>query len=163
PHLWVPCQSTAAIGAAAEGEEAAMPQAKSGSEEVRPFRIDVPEADLDELRDRLAKTRWPDELPDAGWSYGVPLAEVKELAAEWDAARMARAWDELTGRLGYERYGAHGGDIGALISREMGILKPPGLVGVHVLQIFAFPSGEPGEMDDLSDDDREALGIAKAF
>jgi len=67
------------------------------------------------------------------------------------------------GRLGYQRYASHGGDIGALISRELGILKLPGLVGVHVLQIFAFPAGEPGEMDDLSDDDREALAIAKAF
>jgi pimeloyl-ACP methyl ester carboxylesterase len=238
-----------------------MTEAKGTDEEVRPFRIEVPEADLNDLRNRLARTRWPDELPNAGWDYGVPLGAVKELAeywrtgydwraqearlnafpqfrttidganvhfmhvrspeagalplilthgwpgsiaeyldviepltdprahggdpadafdvvvpsipgygfsgpttdTEWDATRMARAWDELMGRLGYQRYASHGGDIGALISRELGILKLPGLVGVHVLQIFAFPAGEPGEMDDLSDDDREALAIAKAF
>ena len=50
---------------------------------IRPFRIDVPQADLDDLRDRLARTRWPDELPGVGWSRGVPLAYLKELAAYW--------------------------------------------------------------------------------
>jgi len=51
--------------------------------EIRPFRIEVPQAALDDLRDRLARTRWPDELPGAGWSYGVPLGYGKELAAYW--------------------------------------------------------------------------------
>jgi hypothetical protein len=40
---------------------------------IRPFRIDVAEADLIELRNRLASTRWPDELTGAGWRYGVPV------------------------------------------------------------------------------------------
>ena len=66
-------------------------------------------------------------------------------------------------RLGYGRYGAHGGDVGAAVSRELGILKPGGLVGVHVLQIFAFPSGDPAEMQDLSEYDQEALGILSGF
>ena len=47
--------------------------AMTSDAEIRPFRIDVPQADLDDLRDRLARTRWPDELPDLGWSRGVPL------------------------------------------------------------------------------------------
>ena len=51
--------------------------------EIRPFRIDIPQADLDDLRDRLARTRWPDELPGVGWSRGVPLAYLKELAEHW--------------------------------------------------------------------------------
>lgn len=50
---------------------------------IRPFRVSVPEDALDDLRSRLARTRWPDELPDAGWSYGVPLARVRELAEHW--------------------------------------------------------------------------------
>ena len=50
---------------------------------VRPFRVDVPQADLDDLHDRLARTRWPDELPGAGWDYGIPLGYVKELAEYW--------------------------------------------------------------------------------
>ena len=40
---------------------------------IQPFRIDIPQADLDDLRDRLARTRWPDELPGTGWDYGIPL------------------------------------------------------------------------------------------
>ena len=48
-----------------------------------PFLIDIPQADLDDLRDRLARTRWPDELPDVGWSRGVPLGHLKELADYW--------------------------------------------------------------------------------
>ena len=41
--------------------------------EIRPFTIDVPQADLDDLRERLERTRFPDELPGVGWSYGVGL------------------------------------------------------------------------------------------
>ena len=48
--------------------------------QITPFRIDIPQADLDDLHERLARTRWPDELPGVGWDYGVPLAYVKELA-----------------------------------------------------------------------------------
>ena len=48
-----------------------------------PFLIDIPQADLDDLGDRLARTRWPDELPDVGWSRGVPLGYLKELADYW--------------------------------------------------------------------------------
>jgi epoxide hydrolase len=47
------------------------------------YRIDIPDSALDDLRERLARTRWPDELPGADWSYGVPLARVRELAAYW--------------------------------------------------------------------------------
>jgi pimeloyl-ACP methyl ester carboxylesterase len=51
--------------------------------EIRPFRIDIPQADLDDLRDRLHRTRWPDELPGVDWTRGVPLGYLKELAAYW--------------------------------------------------------------------------------
>ncbi|WP_405085399.1 epoxide hydrolase N-terminal domain-containing protein [Microbispora sp. NBC_01389] len=47
---------------------------------IEPFRIDIPQADLDDLADRLARTRWPDEIAGAGWNYGFPLARLKELA-----------------------------------------------------------------------------------
>jgi pimeloyl-ACP methyl ester carboxylesterase len=50
---------------------------------IRPFRIDIPQADLDDLRERLASTRWPDELPGVGWGRGVPLGYLKELAECW--------------------------------------------------------------------------------
>jgi epoxide hydrolase len=50
---------------------------------IRPFRIDIPQADLDDLRQRLARTRWPDELPGIGWSRGVPVDYLKQLAGYW--------------------------------------------------------------------------------
>ncbi|MGW1681731.1 epoxide hydrolase family protein [Saccharopolyspora sp. NPDC002376] len=50
---------------------------------IRPFRIDVPHAQLDDLRGRLANTRWPDELPGVGWSRGVPVDYLKELVEYW--------------------------------------------------------------------------------
>ena len=225
------------------------------SEQITAFRVDIPQADLDDLAARLAATRWPDEVTGAGTSYGMPLAVVKRLAQRWasgydwrahearlnefpqyttfidgqnihflhvrsaepgavpllllhgwpatawefarmigpltdprghggdpsrafhvvvpslpgygfsgpttepgwDSARMARAFAALMARLGYERWGAAGGDAGALVGRELGILAPPGLIGVHLLQIFAFPSGDPAEMASLSDADRGSL------
>jgi pimeloyl-ACP methyl ester carboxylesterase len=231
------------------------------SEEIRPFRIDVSDAELEDLRERLARTRWPDELPGVGWSYGVALDYVKEMAQHWrtsfdwrkqeavlnefpqftttidgtnvhflhvrspepnamplilthgwpgsvaefldvigpltdprshggdagdafdlvipsipgfgfsgptretgwDSARIAKAWDALMNRLGYERYGAHGGDAGALVTRELGILKPAGLVGVHLLQIFAFPSGDPEEMAKMDEFEKRGMEILANF
>jgi epoxide hydrolase len=225
------------------------------SQQITPFRIDIPQADLDDLAARLAATRWPDEVTGAGTSYGMPLAVVKRLAERWhsgydwrahearlnefpqymtaidgqdihflhvrsaepgavpllllhgwpgsvlefaamigpltdprahggdparafhvvvpslpgygfsgpttepgwDSARMARAFAALMARLGYERWGAVGGDAGALVGRELGILAPDGLIGVHLLQIFAFPSGDPAEMARLSEADRASL------
>jgi epoxide hydrolase len=231
------------------------------ADEVRPFRIDISDAELEDLRDRLARTRWPDELPGVGWSYGVALDYVKDMTEHWrssfdwrkqeavlnefpqfttmidftnvhflhvrspepnalplilthgwpgsvaefldvigplsdprshggdaadafdlvipsipgygfsgptndtgwDSARIAKAWDALMKRLGYERYGAHGGDAGALITRELGILKPDGLVGVHVLQIFAFPSGDPEEMARMDEFEKDGMKNLENF
>jgi hypothetical protein len=46
---------------------------------VQPFQVSIPKADLEDLQERLARTRWPDELPGVGWSRGVPLGHLKEL------------------------------------------------------------------------------------
>ena len=215
---------------------------------IRPFRIDIAQSELDELYDRLDRVRWPDELPGAGWAYGVPLAYLRELvrywrheydwrAAEarlnawpqftttidgtgvhfahirspepdatpliithgwpgsivefadvagplsdprayggdpadafhlvipgipgfgfsgptreagWEFKRVAGAFAELMGRLGYRRYGAQGGDWGAVISRELGRTRPDQIIGVHLNLIpGAGASAEPAE-DELS-------------
>jgi epoxide hydrolase len=50
---------------------------------ITPFRVDVPQADIDDLRDRLARTRWPDALPGDDWSTGVPVAYLRDLAEYW--------------------------------------------------------------------------------
>jgi pimeloyl-ACP methyl ester carboxylesterase len=50
---------------------------------VRPFRIHVPDADLEDLRERLARTRWPDAVEGAGWDYGTDLDYLRELVEYW--------------------------------------------------------------------------------
>ena len=50
---------------------------------IEPFRLDVPESELDDLRRRLDLVRWPAELPGAEWSRGVPLAYLQDLVAYW--------------------------------------------------------------------------------
>ncbi|TCC10109.1 epoxide hydrolase family protein [Kribbella soli] len=51
--------------------------------QISPFRIDVPQAELDDLRARLAGTRWPRELPGLGWSRGVPTEYLRRIAEYW--------------------------------------------------------------------------------
>ncbi len=197
---------------------------------IQSFRIAIAQADLDDLHERLARTRWPDELPGVGWSRGVPLGSLKELAEYWrtgydwrtweaklnafpqftttideqtihflhvrspepdalplilthgwpgsvvefldvigpltdprahggdpadafhvvipsipgfafsgptheegwNTTRVARAWAELMRRLGYERYGVQGTDMGALIAPDLGRSDPDHVIGVHV-------------------------------
>ncbi|CAM3452855.1 MULTISPECIES: epoxide hydrolase family protein [Saccharibacillus] len=50
---------------------------------VQPYRIDIPQSDLDDLQQRLSHTRWPEEAPGGGWNYGVPLSYMRELADYW--------------------------------------------------------------------------------
>jgi hypothetical protein len=235
--------------------------ASPAATELRPYRVDIPEADLEDLAARLAQTRFPDELSDVGWSYGVPLGYVRELVDHWsnrydwrahearinehpqfvatidgervhflhvrspepdalpliathgwpmsvveyldligpltdprahggnpadafhlvvpsipgvgfsgptrqpgwDSRRVARAWVQLMGRLGYERYGAHGNDAGSQISPEVGRNDPERVVGVHVTQLFSFPSGDPSEFADMTEEDMAAMKFLEEF
>ncbi|MFD3869317.1 epoxide hydrolase family protein [Streptomyces sp. NPDC058623] len=50
---------------------------------IHPYRIDIAQEELDDLRDRLARTRWGSEIPGVGWSRGVPTDYLKDLAAYW--------------------------------------------------------------------------------
>src|SRR5215207_9656012 len=60
-----------------------MSASTTTSTELRPYRVEIPQADLDDLADRLARTRFPDELPGVDWSYGVPMDYVRELVDYW--------------------------------------------------------------------------------
>ena len=66
-------------------------QSTTTSKSIEPFRIDVPQADLDDLSARLAATRWPGEVNGAGTSYGMPLAVVQRLAERWRSGYDWRA------------------------------------------------------------------------
>ena len=219
---------------------------------LRPYRVEIPQADLDDLRDRLARTRWTSVVDGADGEYGTALSRVRRLAeywrdgfdwrafearlnahpqflteidgqdihflnvksdapngtalllthgwpgsqAEyldviepltaagydlvipsipgygfagpttekgWNLHRTARAWVELMARLGYERYGAVGNDGGSMISPEVGRLDPDHCVGVHVTQLFSFPSGDPAEMAELTDEEKKAVETLQWF
>jgi epoxide hydrolase len=220
---------------------------------VEPFRIDVPEAELDDLRGRLNAARWPERETVEDWSQGVPLEYMKELCAYWaggydwrvtearlnalpqfrteidglgihflhvrsphpdalplvmthgwpgsiieflnvigplaeptahggDAAdafhivcpslpgygfsdkprhpgwgveRIANAWAALMLELGYERYGAQGGDWGTSVSATIGARHREHVAGVHLMPPLAPP--DPGTFDDLTEAERAAL------
>ena len=50
---------------------------------IQPYTISVPDSELQHLKEKLAGADFPDELDEAGWDYGAPLADVKRLAAYW--------------------------------------------------------------------------------
>jgi pimeloyl-ACP methyl ester carboxylesterase len=93
-----------------------------------------------------------------GFGFSGPTQE-----AGWNNARIAKAWAELMRRLGYERYGAAGNDGGAMISPEVGRVDPEHVVGVHVSQVYSFPSGDPSELEGLSEDDQKAVETLNWF
>ncbi|WP_106816198.1 epoxide hydrolase family protein [Microbacterium timonense] len=227
----------------------------TASAEIRPFRVDVAQSALDDLADRLARTRLPQPAPGDQWESGTPNGYLTEALAQWrdgfdwrraearmnevphftteidgqtfhfihvrsphpdatplllahtypgsfvdyldmigplvdpvahggraedafdvivpDApgfgfsqpvteagwttARVAGAYDTLMRRLGYTSYGIHGSDNGAMIARELGLLGPDGFLGLHVLQLFSFPSGDPAEFEKLEPQDYAGL------
>ncbi len=243
-----PARTTADAGAATEAR-------------IRPYRISVPQADLDDLHERLARTRWARDLPGAGWERGVPTAYLRELAGYWadeydwraheaalnahaqfittidgasvqflhvrsahpDATpllllhgwpgsivefldligpltdpaahggdpadafhlvipslpgygfsgpltgtgwtdgRTAAALAELMGRLGYDRFGVQGGDVGAFIGPLLGRMAPGRVIGVHVNALVTFPSGDPAEMAALTEAERTRLAAMEKW
>src|SRR6202011_3627355 len=66
-------------------EDSAMNTATPASTEtlIEEFRVDVPQAAVDDLAERLGRTRWPAALPGAAWERGVPVDYLRELAAYW--------------------------------------------------------------------------------
>jgi pimeloyl-ACP methyl ester carboxylesterase len=87
----------------------------------------------------------------------------KPTTTGWDAAHIARAWAVLMKRLGYTRFVAQGGDWGAIVVDQMGLLAPPELLGIHTNMPGIFPNdidqaafaGKPAPAG-LSADEKEA-------
>src|SRR3954451_8129307 len=94
-------------------------------------------------------------LPGYGFS-GEP-AEVG-----WDLVRTARAWSELMHRLGYDRYVAQGGDVGAGVTDTMGRLGPDGLVAIHT-NLLVPALNDPASLPNDGDAERAALAAIKTF
>ncbi|MGY4770862.1 epoxide hydrolase family protein [Kribbella sp. CWNU-51] len=91
-----------------------------------------------------------------GHGFSVPLE-----SAGWNHDRIARAWAELMARLGYERYGAQGGDTGSVVSPLVGQVDPTHVVGVHINGGLAYPALEPGDVDQLNDAEHARLAAAE--
>jgi pimeloyl-ACP methyl ester carboxylesterase len=87
-------------------------------------------------------------LPGYGWSD-------KPALAGWKVERIAGAWDDLMVRLGYERYGAQGGDWGASVTASMAVLRPERLAGIHVNMPTVGPDRDT--LGDLTPDEQKAL------
>ena len=66
-------------------------------------------------------------------------------------------------RLGYDRYGVQGGDVGAFVAPEMGRQAPGQVVGVHVNALVTFPSGDPAELADLTEAEQQRLARMQHF
>jgi pimeloyl-ACP methyl ester carboxylesterase len=91
--------------------------------------------------------------------YGLS-GEPTELG--WDNGRTARAWAQLMRRLGYTRYVAQGGDVGAIVTDAMGRQAPEGLAGIHtnlLVTTLGAPTPPPGD----TEEERAALDAIKAF
>src|ERR1043166_2539549 len=79
---------------------------------VEPFHINVADEVLADLHDRLWRTRWPDEIPDSGWTYGTNLEYLRELVTYWLEDYDWRAHEAALNRLPHFRaevdgYGLH--------------------------------------------------------
>lgn len=80
----------------------------------------------------------------------------------WDLGRTARAWAELMSRLGYRRYVAQGGDVGAGVSDAMGRQGPEGLLGIHT-NLLVTALNDPASLPRDTDKERAALAAIKTF
>ncbi len=101
--------STARIAAGALLALAFVTEARGqGTSDATPFTIDVPDRVLADLRDRLERTRWPDQLPGTGWDYGADTAYLRELADYWQNDFDWRAQEAKLNRFAHFRAGVDG-------------------------------------------------------
>ncbi len=95
----------AAVGCAALAMGFMTPASGQGERpRVERFTIDVPDAVLDDLDERLARTRWPDQLPGTGWNYGADTAYLRELVGYWQREYDWREQERALNR--FEHYRA---------------------------------------------------------
>jgi epoxide hydrolase len=81
----------------------------------------------------------------------------------WNNARVGAAWAELMRRLGYDRYLVQGADFGIGVSLALAMNAPEHVAGVHLNGFVTIPSGDPAELEGLSDQDRARLARSQRF
>jgi pimeloyl-ACP methyl ester carboxylesterase len=101
---------------------------------VRPFRIAVPVEVLEDLRQRLERTRWPDEVDGAGWDYGTDTVYLRELAEYWRDGFDWRAREAELNR--FEQYRAEVDGIGLHFLHVRGERQNP----IPLLMLHGWPS-----------------------
>jgi hypothetical protein len=77
-----------------------QPRAAAEDTTIRPFRVNIPDQDLAELRRRIAATRWPEKETVADQSQGVPLSMMRELASYWGTKYDWRKGERAAGNEG---------------------------------------------------------------
>ncbi|WP_163506750.1 epoxide hydrolase family protein [Fodinicola acaciae] len=105
--------------------------------------------------------------PDGGQAFhvvapslpGFAFSAFPEPADErpWSVLRVAETWAALMDRLGYERYGAHGNDAGALVTAQLAAIDPEHVVAAHITAGLGIPTGDPADLDGLSEQDLAAV------
>jgi Epoxide hydrolase N terminus len=128
---------------------------------AEPMEISIDDATLDDLRDRLARTRWPDEVAGAGWEYGTNLDYLRELVAYWEDGFE---WGTQESRLNeYDHFRAEIDGIGIHFLHERGEGDDPTpLVLLHgwpstfvqmldIVPMLTTPSEFGGDPDESSD------------
>ena len=101
---------------------------------AKPFRVDLPESVLADLRERLDRTRWPDGIPGSGWGYGTSLSYARELAAYW---KDKYDWRAQEARLNaFEQYTVPMGGIDVHFIHE----RAEGDEPVPILLLHGWPS-----------------------
>ena len=127
----------------------------------RPFVVDVPAAVLDDLRERLARTRWPDEVEGAGWDYGTNLAYLQDLTAYWRTGFDWRAQERAMNALPHFRVEVDGLGIHFIHARGRGPAPLPLLVThgwpssfvemLELIPLLADPGAHGGDPADAFD------------
>ncbi|MDQ7907497.1 epoxide hydrolase [Phytohabitans sp. ZYX-F-186] len=86
---------------------------------IEPFRVQVPESDLVDLRARLARTRWPEPAPSPGWSHGVPLEVMRDLCRYWATDYRWRAAETRLNAVPQYRVDVNGVRVHVLHARSV--------------------------------------------
>ncbi len=129
--------------------------------DVQPFTIHVPEEILVDLRERLARTRWPGELPDTGWDYGSNLAYIKELVEYWRTQFDWRVQEAALNRFAHFRTTVDGTGIHFMHERGKGP-NPMPLIITHgwpssifemskIIPLLTDPASHGGDPADAFD------------